>query len=140
MGTWHTASWTRRVDAGVPRRDLRSGTYRWYEPDRLGDLALALPPQLDRTVARVERGVQALGHSGSSGDLAGLARFLLRSEAIASSRIEGIAPAARQVAFAELAQERGHAGRAPTRGGKYRGGCWPLQSSRSASASASASP
>jgi len=37
-----------------------------------------------------------------AGYLAAVGRFLLRSEAIASSRIEGIAPSAQQVALAEL--------------------------------------
>ncbi|WP_204377193.1 Fic family protein [Boudabousia tangfeifanii] len=37
-------------------------------------------------------------------DLSGVNRFLLRSEAIASSQIEGVAPAARRVALAELNQ------------------------------------
>lgn len=36
--------------------------------------------------------------------LAGVSRFLLRSEAIAGSRIEGIVPSAQQVALAELGQ------------------------------------
>ena len=39
---------------------------------------------------------------GDARDLAGIARFLLRSEAIASSRIEGIAPAVQGIALAEL--------------------------------------
>ena len=41
----------------------------------------------------------------SSASLAGVARFLLRSEAIASSMIEGISPSPQQVALAELAQD-----------------------------------
>ncbi|MBB5786606.1 Fic family protein [Jiangella mangrovi] len=43
--------------------------------------------------------------NGSDADgLAGISRFLLRSEAIASSRIESIASAPQQVALAELGQ------------------------------------
>ncbi|KRA32537.1 MULTISPECIES: hypothetical protein [unclassified Nocardioides] len=58
---------------------------------------------MSRQVAKVERSIRALNGPGAEG-LAGIARFLLRSEAIASSRIEGIAPSARQVALAELGQ------------------------------------
>lgn len=54
-------------------------------------------------MATVERSIRALNGPGAEG-LAGIARFLLRSEAIASSRIEGIAPSAQQVALAELGQ------------------------------------
>jgi Fic family protein len=58
---------------------------------------------VDATATAVERSVRALNGPGAEG-LAGIARFLLRSEAIASSRIEGITPSAQQVALAELGQ------------------------------------
>jgi Fic family protein len=64
---------------------------------------LAVDASVSRQSATVERGIRALYGSGAEG-LAGIARFLLRSEAIASSRIEGIAPSAQQVALAELGQ------------------------------------
>ncbi|MGI5951888.1 MAG: Fic family protein [Brooklawnia sp.] len=51
-------------------------------------------------MGRAERAL--LGLAGHARDLAGVARFLLRSEAIASSRIEGVAPSVHQVALAEL--------------------------------------
>jgi Fic family protein len=65
---------------------------------------LVTSTELDVLLARAERAVAALDHGPGAEDLAGIARFLLRSEAIASSRIEGIAPSARQIAFAELAE------------------------------------
>lgn len=43
----------------------------------------------------------------SSPDVAAISRFLLRSETITSSRIEGIAPAAHRVALDEVAQQEG---------------------------------
>ena len=42
----------------------------------------------------------------ASPDLVRIGRFLLRSEAIASSRIEGIAPSAHKIALAELGSRR----------------------------------
>lgn len=102
MGTWDEAQWESSVDSGVPRRERRSGPYRRYVPDLLSGAPLALTPDVDALVARAERRVRELG--SASRDLAGISRFLLRSEAIASSRIEGIAPSARQVALAELGQ------------------------------------
>lgn len=101
MGKWHSAQWQNEHVTG-PRRDRRSGEYHAYEPDALVGSALALEADTDRKVAEAERAVRALNQDAY--DLAGISRFLLRSEAIASSRMEGIAPSARQVALAELGQ------------------------------------
>lgn len=104
MATWDEAVWVSSIESGLPRRDRRSGAYRRYVPDPLMGSPLVLPPDVDHLVGRAEQAVRAL--AGDARDLAGIARFLLRSEAIASSRIEGIAPSAHQVALAELgAQE-----------------------------------
>ena len=101
MATWHTAHWSNDHTVG-PRRDRRSGDYRAYEPDLLVGAPIALDAEVDAAVAAAERAVRDLNED--SHDLASISRFLLRSEAIASSRIEGIAPSARQVALAELGQ------------------------------------
>ena len=103
MARWEDAHWESSIDSGVPKADQRSGTYRWYLPDHVDGLGFAVDGGVSRRVAHVERGVRALNGPGVEG-LAGIARFLLRSEAIASSRIEGIAPSAQQVALAELGQ------------------------------------
>lgn len=100
MATWEQDAWASSIESGLPRRDRRSGTFRRYLPDTLLGSPLLLPPDVDHLVARAEQAVRNL--SGDARDLAGIARFLLRSEAIASSRIEGIAPSAHQVALAEL--------------------------------------
>lgn len=103
MGGWSDAIWESSLDAGLPRRDRRSGSYRTFIPDLLVGAPLTLDADTARLLAEAERRVRAL--AGSHRDLAGISRFLLRSEAIASSRIEGISPSARQVALAELGQE-----------------------------------
>ena len=103
MATWEQAHWESSVDSGVPRSAQRSGTYLRYVPDSIDGLALAVDGELSRRVTTVERSIRALNGPGAE-SLAGIARFLLRSEAIASSRIEGIAPSAQQVALAELGQ------------------------------------
>ncbi len=103
MAGWEEARWESSVDSGVPKSAQRSGAYRRYVPDLLDGVGLAISGELSRTVAVVERSIRGLNGPGVEG-LAGIARFLLRSEAIASSRIEGIAPSAQQVALAELGQ------------------------------------
>lgn len=103
MATWEEADWESTVGSGVPKAEQRSGVYRRYVPDFVDGIGLAVGSEVSRAVATVERSIRALNGPGAEG-LAGMARFLLRSEAIASSRIEGIAPSAQQVALAELGQ------------------------------------
>jgi Fic family protein len=103
MATWEQAHWASSVDSGVPRSAQRSGSYQRYVPDSIDGLGLPIDGELSRRVTAVERSIRALSGPGAE-NLAGIARFLLRSEAIASSRIEGIAPSAQQVALAELGQ------------------------------------
>ena len=102
MGRWVTRFWENTHAGGLRRRDRRSGEYRAYVPDPLVGAALVLSPSTEALAARAEARVRALG---ALPDMAGIARFLLRSEAIASSRIEGMAPSAHRVALAELAQQ-----------------------------------
>jgi len=64
-----------------------------------------MPREANQAAAVAERAVRDLATGPGMQALEGLARFLLRSEAIASSLIEGIAPSPQQVALAELAQD-----------------------------------
>lgn len=104
MVGWDEQFWESTIESELPRRARRSGTYRSYIPDPLVGSPLILTPELDALVAEAERAVRSVA---SSDDLAGISRFLLRSEAIASSQIEGYAPSSRQVAFAELEESEG---------------------------------
>lgn len=101
MATWEQVVWQPGDVSGLPRVDRRSGPYRRYVPDELEARPLTLPSDLARRIATVERDIRRLNALGGE-NLASIARLLLRSEAIASSRIEGLAPSARQVALAEL--------------------------------------
>ncbi|SEF16303.1 Fic family protein [Jiangella alba] len=103
MAFWEAAHWESQLQSGVPRAAQRAGSYRRYVPDAIDGLGLAVRGDLSRQVTRVERDLRALNGPDAEG-LSGIARFLLRSEAIASSRIEGIASSPQQVALAELGQ------------------------------------
>lgn len=83
---------------------MRGGRYRSYVPDPLANRPLLLSPSLARRAHRVETMVRELATAPRSHSLEGLARFLLRSEAIASSKIEGLQVSPQQVALAELAR------------------------------------
>ena len=76
-----------------------------YAPDDLCGRPVTIPTELAIRAAAVERSIRGLSDGPGADGLAAVARFLLRSEAIASSMIEGIAPSAQQVALAELAQQ-----------------------------------
>lgn len=104
MGHFASQYWENPYESGVPRADRRSGEFRTFTPSALTGMRLAIGPEVDAQVAAAERAVRALNR-GAHQDLGLVSRFLLRSEAIASSYIEGIAPSPRNVALAELALE-----------------------------------
>ena len=111
MATWLTEHWEPSYDAPT-QAGRQGGSYQAYVPDLLQGRPLALGGDMSARAAEVEAAVRRLTLSPESRSLEGLARFLLRSEAIASSRIEGMQASAQQVALAELAQteQLGHAG------------------------------
>ncbi|WP_328292881.1 Fic family protein [Kineococcus sp. NBC_00420] len=101
MAGTHETHWEGQPDA-ASRIGRKGGPYRVYTPDRLTSRPLILDPDVDALAARTETSVRRLvDHPGSRG-LEGLSRFLLRSEAIASSRIEGLEVSPQQVGIAEL--------------------------------------
>jgi Fic family protein len=103
VATSERAQWAPSFDA-PRRRDRRGGVYYAYIPDPLVTRALVVDADLTARAAAAERAVLEIATSSSASTLEGLSRFLLRSEAIASSRIEGLQVSAQQVALAELAQ------------------------------------
>jgi len=88
---------------GPTKASRRGGRFHPYLPDMLADRPLTIAPELSRHAHEVETKVRLLATSPRSRSLEGLARFLLRSEALASSKIEGLQVSAQQVALAELA-------------------------------------
>ena len=103
MGIFTEAKW--EADPTLPGRShRRGGSCCYYSPDRLTTLQVSISPQISEEIAGVERRVLALAQADGITELEDLSRFLLRSEAIASSQIEGIVPAAKQVALAEIGE------------------------------------
>lgn len=79
-----------------------------FVPDPIADMSVMLPGALAAVVSDAEA---AIGHlnAGSAPALKPLARLLLRTESIASSKVEGMQVDARKLARAEGAQETGQA-------------------------------
>lgn len=105
-GTYESASWA--PDFERPGRASAAGRYRAFTPDPIADFE----PQLSAaTSALSERAGAAVRELNvSAGDLLpleGLGRQLLRSEALASSAIEGLQVSHRKLARAEIEGEAG---------------------------------
>ena len=89
---------------GMSRKDRRGCDYDAYLPDPLAGWDLSIPADVAADIADAEAAVRALNEAGTSHvSLEGLARFLLRAESVGSSKIEGLAAAAKRLARAEAA-------------------------------------
>ena len=102
MSRWVAQEWTPRTTDGVPRRYTRSGTYRAFVPDSLAahdvPLDASTTALLDTAEARAREAADLVAHTG----LGQVGDLLVRSEAAASSLIEGYEPTPRAVAVADF--------------------------------------
>jgi len=99
---------------GMTRRDRQGCNYDAYLPDPLAGWNLTLPGDVAADIADAETAIRDLNQAGTTHvSLEGLARFLLRAESVASSKIEGLDAGARRLVEAEalLAEGGGAADR-----------------------------
>jgi Fic family protein len=90
---------------GLPRRDTRSCEYEAYLPDLLIGRAFAFDGDVAADIADAEAAISAMdAEVAALVDTEALARILLRAEAVASSRIEGLEVGARRLLRAEAAR------------------------------------
>lgn len=96
---------------GMTRRDRQGCTYDAYLPDPLAGWNLTMLGDVAADIADAETAIRDLNQAGTThGSLEGLARFLLRAESVASSKIEGLDAGARRLVEAEaLLAEGGEA-------------------------------
>ena len=102
MGSYVTQQWTPRVTDGVPRRFTRSGSYRAFVPDSLLDLDVPLDAHLDALLEEAESRAREAADLAAHTGLGQIGDLLVRSEAAASSLIEGYEPTPRAVAVADF--------------------------------------
>jgi hypothetical protein len=101
MAETREARWD--ASSGAPaRRDQRGGHFQAYVPDQLSTRPVVLDRDLAAQAAKTEATVRSLVDAPGSMGLESLGRFLLRSEAIASSRIKGLRKAAGTLADCEV--------------------------------------
>jgi len=102
--------WVTDVTGGLPRRDRRSCEYDAYVPDPLAERRISLDGNVAADVADAEVAIARLnGEAVALIDTEALARLLLRAEAVASSRIEGVVVGPRRLLHAEVARGSGAA-------------------------------
>jgi Fic family protein len=99
-------TWAHDPTLYAPPRYRRACSYRAFVPDPLIDLDLVLAGDTAGIVSEAEAAIASL-NSGAQPLMAPLARLLLRSESVASSKIEGMQVDARSLARAEVAQDTG---------------------------------
>ncbi len=89
--------------SGPSRSDRRSCDYNAYLPDNLVGRSFTLDGEVAADVAEAEAAIARLNVEASALiDTEALARILLRAEAVASSRIEGLEIGARRLLHAEV--------------------------------------
>jgi Fic family protein len=92
------------LDAPVAYR--RACRYEAFVPEELASLEVRLPAPLIGLVSEAEQSIRQLNDEGSAA-LGPLARLLLRTESIASSKVEGMQLGVRELARAEAKAESG---------------------------------
>lgn len=99
-------TWEFNPTIDAPPRYKRACHYESFVPDDLSNLELVLDASLAGLVSDAEHAVRSLNDAGGP-SLAPLARLLLRTESIASSKVEGLQLGVRELARAEADAESG---------------------------------
>lgn len=100
--------WEPDLSAGLPRRDRQGCAYETYVPDPLIGRSIGLDGDTAADVTEAESAVTRLNvEARGLVDSEAVARLLLRAEAVASSRIEGLEVGGRRLLKAQAAQAMG---------------------------------
>lgn len=115
MGRHIPSMWSGSPDAFGSRRNRRPCRYEAYVPEALSDAVLEWGAEMAADVVDVEVALAAFDTQvGQRTDLEQLARFLLRAESVASSRIEGLRVGSRRLARHEASIAHGVASKDET--------------------------
>lgn len=99
-------TWTYDPGSPAPPRYRRACRYEAFVPVRLAELAPEFPAEVAAAVSEAEDAIRRLNERASPA-LGPLARLLLRTESIASSKVEGLQSDVRDLARAEVKRETG---------------------------------
>jgi Fic family protein len=98
--------WQSAPEIYAPAKYKRACRYDAFMPDRVADIDFTMSATLSGLVSEAEGAIRALNAAGDSA-LGPLARLLLRTESIASSKIEGMQLGVRELARAEARRDAG---------------------------------
>jgi Fic family protein len=100
--------WSPTITEGLPRADREGRTYQAYVPDPLANRPINLTGETAADAADAEQAIHRLQAGAHTlADTEAIARLLLRAEAVASSKIEGLQIGARRLLKAQLAEAQG---------------------------------
>lgn len=99
-------TWQHDPSLDAPPRYRKACAYEAFIPDPVSGMAVDLPGDLAGTVSEAEKAISRL-NSEAGPALAPLARLLLRTESIASSKVEGLQVGTRGLARAEAQDATG---------------------------------
>lgn len=103
MGRYEKQMWF-STGAGQSRKQRASGAYWSYMPTMLVDRDLSLDADVVNDVSLAQTSIVLLNETGHlETNTEGLARLLMRAEAVSSSHIEGLTVGARRLLRAEMA-------------------------------------
>ncbi|MEZ4503581.1 MAG: Fic family protein [Dehalococcoidia bacterium] len=105
-GRYLRCTWQHDPTLYAPARYRRACQYDAFLPDPVANLNIDLPGEVTGVLSEAEQAVADLNRTAGP-ELAPLARLLLRTESIASSKVEGMQADARTLARAEATQEGG---------------------------------
>jgi Fic family protein len=98
--------WPHDPTRDAPARYRRGCEYDAFVPDPVAGLSLDLPGSVAGAVSEAEKAISEL-NAEARPELAPLARLLLRTESIASSKVEGLQVGTRNLARAEAGESTG---------------------------------
>ncbi len=101
-----TLNWPHDPTMNAPAKYRRGCRYDAFIPAKLGELSLSLEASVAGVVSEAEGAIRGLNDAARPA-LAPLVRLLLRTESIASSKIEGLQTGVRELARAEAKAEAG---------------------------------
>jgi Fic family protein len=105
-GTFTQCTWQHNPGIYAPAKYKRACKYDAFIPDKLMDMSLSLDATVAGVVSDAEHAIRLLNET-TGPVLAPLARLLLRTESIASSKIEGMQLGVRELARADARIESG---------------------------------
>ena len=106
LGRYEKRTWQHDPSLYAPPRYRRACGYDAFIPLPIEELDVSVSGSVAATVSRAEAAIQEL-NAGDHPALAPLARLLLRTESIASSKVEGMQVDARTLARAEVSSDIG---------------------------------